>query len=230
MALLREAAPQAVSKDKLGVLFDVETMNPRITEPPFVEALTNLAAGQRGTHAQDGAPESGGTPRAPAIGVEHTDSSATAPRPPVLGHADRLVGVTTSSHNAASAFKLISWLAQPDTSAQFARLGNGTLPPRISNAASPGWYKPDTSADDRAKFADSLTAQLNGERSLLIPRIPKIDDYLAALDAAVKSSTVDKSPPDETLLKTATGWEEITNSVGRDAQRDAYRKHLGISQ
>jgi hypothetical protein len=224
MVLLREAAPQAVSKDKLGVLFDVETMKPRITEPAFIEALTKLAAEQVDTR-EKGATQIDTATRAD----DSTPRDIATPSTPVLGYTDRLIGVTTSSHNAASAFKLISWLAQPDTSAQLARLGNGTLPPRVSNAASPAWYKPDVSAEDRAKSADTLTAQLSGERSLLIPRIPGIDDYVAALDEAVKPAK-DAASAATAIQHAAERWEQITESRGRDAQLQAYRKSLGLTE
>src|SRR5688500_6989207 len=38
ISLFLEAAPKAVSNDRIGALFDPETMKPRITHPPFVDA------------------------------------------------------------------------------------------------------------------------------------------------------------------------------------------------
>ena len=43
IALLPHAAPHAITNERLGVLFDTETMKPRITEAAFVDALTKLA-------------------------------------------------------------------------------------------------------------------------------------------------------------------------------------------
>jgi hypothetical protein len=211
LALLRAAAPRAVTNDRVGVLFDVETMKPRITEQPFVDALNGLA-------------QPNGTPADQANGTRQSEQL------PILGHNDLLIGVTTSSHNAATAFKLITWLALPETSGQFAHLDGGMLPVRISNASSPAWYGADISADDRSRFAKHLSNQLNGQRFLVVPRIPGIDEYLAALDDAAKAVTVDKLPADETLHKAAQRWEQITEARGRDAQRDAYQKHLGITK
>ena len=210
--LLKQAAPHAISNERLGVLFDADTMKPRITEPAFVEALTQLAQADGQSKAND--------EPAPASGAQH---------PPVLGNGDRLIAVTTSSHNAASAFKLIEWLAKPDTSSQFARVGNRVLPARLSSASSSAWYEPSLAADKRSDLAKALTAALSGEQCLLIPRIPGIDEYMAALDDAVKAAVVDKLPPQETLHKAAERWEQITTAHGRDQQRDAYQKHLGIS-
>src|SRR4029079_13020558 len=93
VALLAAAAPQAISNERLGVLFDVDTMKPRITEPAFVEALTQLAE------------------RAHADEAKKPDSDSKQPLIPVFGFIDRLIAVTASSRNAASAFKLLEWLA-----------------------------------------------------------------------------------------------------------------------
>jgi len=40
---------------------------------------------------------------------------------------------------------------------------------------------------------------------------------------------VDKTSPATALQTAADRWEKITDSHGRDAQRRAYLKHLGIS-
>lgn len=203
ISLLSLASPNAISNERLGVLFDVETMKPRLTEPAIVEALTQLA--------------------------EKTIPPSDRPTLPILGHSDRLMGVTTFSRNAASAFSLIEWLAQPETSTQFARLDGGVLPARISLASSPAWFDPQLTASQRAELRKSLIAGLSGEKSFAIPRIPGIDEYLEALDAAVKSAVADNVPPADALQKAADKWEQITEAHGRDAQRDAYQKHLGIS-
>ena len=203
LSLLTLAAPNAISNERLGVLFDVETMKPRLTDSAIVEALEQL--------------------------VQKTALPADRPTLPILGHSDRLMGVTASSRNAASAFGLIEWLAQPETSTQFARLDSGVLPARISLASSPTWYDSKLTASQRAELSKSLIADLSGEKSLMIPRIPGIDEYLEALNDAVKSAVADKVPPAVALQKAADKWEQITEAHGRDAQRDAYRKHLGIS-
>jgi len=205
ISLLALAAPQAISNERIGVLFDAETMRPRITEPAIVDALTQLVEKHSAT------------------------ASAEMPAVPILGDNDRLVGVAASSRNAASAFDLLQWLAQADTSTQFARVGGGQLPARFSLASSPSWFAPDLSSSARSVLSKGLVEELTGERSLVIPRIPGVDEYLAALDAAVKSAVEGRLPPADALRKAAEEWEQITEARGRDSQRAAYQNHLGIS-
>ncbi len=212
IALLSAAAPHAISNARIGVLFDTETMKPRITEPEFVKALVQLAE-RNGSKVGKQAASS-------------TDELVI----PVLGYNDRLIAVTSSSHNAASAFKLLEWLAQPEMISQFAQVDGLLLPPRRSLESSAAWYDKSLSATERTQRGKLLDAALSGQRCLLIPRIPGIDEYLAALDAAVKAVVVDKTSPAAALKKAAQRWQQITDSHGREKQREAYYQHLGISE
>ena len=63
----------------------------------------------------------------------------------------------------------------------------------------------------------------------MVPRIPGVDQYMAALDVAVRSALQNSVTPSEALVEAARQWEKITDSLGRDSQREAYLKHLGIS-
>jgi hypothetical protein len=207
LAFLVEAAPGAISQNQEGVLFDTRTMKPRIAEPAFVDALKRLS--------------------------NHDNSSIALSRDgvkvPVLGYADRLVAVTAASRNAASAFKLAAWLAQADISMQIARADGGTLPVRRSLASSKAWYGPEIAAEHK-DLGKVFEAALGREKCLIVPRIPGVDDYMAALDEAVKSAAFDKVPAQQALENLTQRWEQITDARGRELQRNAYLKHLGIHE
>jgi hypothetical protein len=208
MALIVEAAYRANLEADNSLFFDPKTMKPRIAEPSFIAALERLP--RRGyesvAYSRDGAPLS------------------------VLGHSDRLVAVTSSSRNAASAFNLIAWLAQAEISLQLAQADSHTLPVRESLAASPDWYGSDMPAEKRIATAKILERRLTSGQSLLVPRIPGVDEYMAALDQAVQSVFSGDATPQDALQIAAEHWEKITDAHGRDAQRDAYLKHLGIEE
>jgi len=210
VSLLAESAAAALASGREDVLFDSETMRSRITEQAFVDALARLAASNT-----------------------NSGQSAASPKAPgpiaVIGLDDRLVAVTSTSRNAASAFSLAAWLARADTSSQFARAGSGALPVRISMASSGAWYVPELAVGERSELGNTLSAALSSQQCLLIPRVPGVDEYMAALDEAVKAAVVDKVPAQQALKTAAERWEKITDAHGRDPQRQAYLKHLGIS-
>jgi hypothetical protein len=207
IAFLVEAAPGATSQNREVALFDTQTMKPRFTEPEFVDALQRLSNRDNNS----------------------TRQSREREMIPVLGYADRLVAVTAASRNAASAFQLLAWIAQPDISSQVASAGSGTLPVRRSLVSSKSWYSPELAAAHK-DIGKVLEVALGGDRCLLVARIPGVDDYMSALDEAVKSAVVDNVPPQQALEKSARRWDEITDAHGRERQCDAYLKHLGINE
>jgi hypothetical protein len=202
IAVLIYAAPAAVTNEHEGALFDPQTMKPRINEPAFVAALDTVAN----------------------VGLEFFD------KVPVFGWNDRMVAVTSASRNGASAFKLIAWLASAEISSQLARAGTPLMPVRRSLVTSAAWYDSAKDANARSTAGGMLATALRSEKCLLIPRIPGVDEYVAALDDAVKSVSKDKMPPQQALAIAAERWEKITDSHGRDQQRRAYLKHLGIDE
>jgi hypothetical protein len=207
--LLQQVARRIVSRERLGDLFDPDTMKPTIEGPAFVDAIKRLSETKPDNNAE-----------------RQTKVSSV----PVLGFEDRLIGVTSSSRNAAIAFRLLAWLASPDVSSQLARVGDAVLPVRKSQESSAKWYDPKLGASDRAELGKTLEAALSGNECLIVPRILGVDDYMAALDQAVKNVVSDHADPAAELNKAAERWEQITEAHGRAAQRQAYQKHLGISE
>jgi ABC-type glycerol-3-phosphate transport system substrate-binding protein len=197
-------APKLVEPTRTGDLFDPETMKPRIDDP----ALAALF------HKD----------------LESSTESQAVGRVPVLGFGDRMASVTTASRNAASAFKLLAWLASADVSTQLARAGSGAQPARKSLAASATWYSSGITEGERSAAGKNLQAALEGDEALIVPRIPGVDQYMAALQAAMKRVAIDKANPEDALKEAAAKWEQFTDARGRDAQRQAYLKHLGISE
>jgi hypothetical protein len=203
-AYLVAVAPKIVIPTRTGDLFDPETMKPRIDDPALAALLQRDLESPAESHA---------------VG-----------RVPVLGFGDRMASVTTASRNAASAFKFLAWLASADVSTQLVRAGSGAQPVRKSLAASAAWYGPGITEGERSAAGKNLLAALEGNDALIVPRIPGIDQYMDALHEAVNHVAVDKANPEDALKEAAAKWEQITDAHGRDAQRRAYLKHLGISE
>jgi len=69
---------------------------------------------------------------------------------------------------------------------------------------------------------------MNGDKCLLVPRIPGVDDYCAALDRAANAALTENVPAEAALKKAAEDWEQITKRLGREKQRTAYLNHLNL--
>lgn len=202
------AAPIATSNQRLGTLFEVDTMRPRIAEAEFVDAIRRVSAVESVT----------GTESIRELEI------------PLMGFGDRLAAVTTSSPNAASAFKLLEWLATSEISSQLASVGQAAAPVRRSLESSSLWYASRRNPSERKQAGERLSKLLSGPSCFIIPRIPGIDEYLAALNTAVVDVAAGREEPKAALESTARQWERITERLGRDQQREAYLKHLNLSQ
>ena len=63
---------------------------------------------------------------------------------------------------------------------------------------------------------------------MAVPRIPGRDRYLATLDEAVRKAVRGEKSTGEALAEAAQQWNTITTELGKDAQKKAYRRCLGV--
>ena len=151
-----------------------------------------------------------------------------------LGYGDRLVGcdrVVAQRGQRVQAARVAG--VRPTSSSQ---LGRSRRAARCRSVVRwrrrrAGTTRSARPPSERVARGKRLEAALSGEQCLLVPRIPGVDEYLAALDEAVEDAVRRQSVAAATRCKQAAEqWEQITDAHGRDAQRQAYLKHLGISE
>ncbi|WP_145288111.1 hypothetical protein [Pirellulimonas nuda] len=247
-ALLVRAACYASHPSREAMLFDPDSMAPRLTEQPFVRALEELAsvAGQKKDPAAgasrvawpDRTSKPGGIGREgevsllPGAGAVYNaisdawEATESPRRVTLLASSGRLAGVTAASRNAASAFRLVEWLAGRENARQLATASPGVAASRTSlRRLSDPWLGPD--GPSGSAFSSELNDALAQPGYVTTPRIIGVDRYLEALAAAVRSAARDGAPPAQALQDAAAAWEALTEEAGRDLQRRAYRADLG---
>lgn len=257
--LLARAVCYAHHPARQAVLFDPATMTPRLEEPAFVRAMTDVhRAAQGGQKAATSdwilwplrpadessenfsvgleddltvSPLPGAKRIYSPVSKSWEDVSGSPQQVTLLATSGRLVGVTTSSRNATSAFHLAEWLAGKENTRRLSQASPGVANPRMSLALAPDdWTagRKRNGAGDGRQFAKALSLSLQSRRAVVVPRIPGIDDYLAALGRAVREVQSGAADPAEALAECAQAWEKLTEEQGRDRQRQAYRRSLGL--
>ncbi len=242
--LIVRAASCVEPRYRAELLFDPETLAPRLTALPMVRALEEIVA--RSGHADDADAKARITwPTANNLNGDKPWQFAALPRASsvfdssrqqwqtqeneellaVLGFAGRSASVTTSSRNATSAFKLLAWLASGETAIELSSRSQATVWFRHSQASRADRWLPDRGGEETAEL---LTRLLSSDNYFLLPRLPEIDRYLAALDEAVGQAIRGELPPAEALESAGDQWEKLTESLGRNQQLLAYRRHLGL--
>ena len=244
--LIVRAASCVDRQHRAELLFDPQSMTPRLTSPPVVRALERMVARLNRT-AGAGVParftwplaeELEGEPPWQFAALPHAASvfdsirgrwqPQTGDRPlTVLGFAGRSVSVTRVSRNASSAFKLLAWLTTGNTATQLSSRSQATVWFRNSQKRQAGRWLADRSSDE---LAELVNQQLASDSFYLLPRIPGIDRYLKSLNEAVARAVRSEMRPGEALQFAADQWQTLTKSLGWAEQRQAYRRHLGIAE
>ncbi|WP_334944828.1 hypothetical protein [Nostoc sp.] len=130
-----------------------------------------------------------------------------------------------------AAFAFLSFLSQSAQSNVDVTIGGtGLSPYRISQFNNQeAWIKAGMTSEDASKYLGGISVSLNNPNMVLDLRIPQNHRYqIEVLGSAITDFLTDKITREEAIQRIEQGWEQITNEVGRESQRAAYRASLGL--
>ncbi len=146
-----------------------------------------------------------------------------------LGVAGRVGMVTKQSPWPEPALQLLLWLTNQKWGSQVCSQSPATTLFRESSVGGvSAWVEapmPDEAAQDYGEAIASALGRRQCMSALAIPGRPR---YLAALDAAVRAAVTKEKTPEEALQQAAQDWRKITEELGVDKQKAAYRASLGL--
>ncbi len=147
----------------------------------------------------------------------------------LLSVSGRLGAVARSSAVGEAAIQLLLWLSGEQWSREVSRQSSAVTLYRESHVLNPAeWVEPTVPADAAVQYAEVAQLALTREQRLFAFRLPGHGEYLAALDEAALKALRGEQTAESALSAAATRWEEITERLGREAQRDAYARSLGL--
>jgi multiple sugar transport system substrate-binding protein len=148
---------------------------------------------------------------------------------PLLALSGRLGVVNKKSVHADAAFQLLLWLSDDTMSPQVSAASSATTLFRQSHLKSPGrWVEKPVPAPAAAQYGDATEAAFRHEQWLGALRLPGRAEYLAALDEAVAAAVRGEKTALDALLDADAKWRKITERLGVERQRAAYRHGLGL--
>jgi multiple sugar transport system substrate-binding protein len=127
------------------------------------------------------------------------------------------LGVSPDSQNKDAAYLFIQWMNSPETSMKRVMLPYALRDPfREEHYSSPEYRALWSNAGD---YLDTLeAAAMKGQYEL---GVPGAREYMDALDKAITAAYAGTDPK-AALDEAANKWNEITDRLGRDAQKEAY--------
>ncbi|MDZ7961332.1 MAG: extracellular solute-binding protein [Aulosira sp. DedQUE10] len=158
-------------------------------------------------------------------GVNHAPSTAFVGWSGVV-HAKAAPKVKDAS------YAFISYMSQPAQANVDVTIGaTGANPYRSSQFQTTDiWVKAGMSPDAANNYLSAIGVSLNSPNMVLDLRIPHNQQYqLEVLDAVLGDFLAGKLTTQEAMGQIEQRWEQITNKVGRESQRTAYRASLGLT-
>jgi multiple sugar transport system substrate-binding protein len=77
-------------------------------------------------------------------------------------------------------------------------------------------------------YAEIVRESQTRHTYMFCPRIPGWQQYLAFLDQAVQEARSGSKTAEEALAGVVAQWEAITDALGRESQKSAYTRSLGL--
>jgi ABC-type glycerol-3-phosphate transport system substrate-binding protein len=151
------------------------------------------------------------------------------PHVPLLGIAGRLGSSARGTPSADAAFELLVWLSGDEWSAQVSTASSATTLFRHSQLEQPQrWVEAGMSQAAAKQYSDVAAVSFSRPGWLFAPRLPGHEEYMAALDDAVRRAVAGSVSPAAALTEAAARWQNITGRLGRSDQQKAYCRSLGL--
>jgi multiple sugar transport system substrate-binding protein len=132
-----------------------------------------------------------------------------------------------------AAYAFLSYMSQPAQSNEDVTLGKtGFNPYRTSQFTNTAPWKKVGMSDVMAKnYLGALQDSLKNPNMVLDMRVPQTQQYQQViLDTAIAQFLAGEITRDQAMKQITDGWEEITNTAGRDKQIAAYKASLGVTR
>jgi len=150
------------------------------------------------------------------------------PQVPLLGVEGRVGVVLASWARVHDAFQFLFWASCEQAGEVAARSPACTLYRSDQMTTPTIWVEEPVGSGAGIEYGLLVRRILEKPVGLVALPVPGREQYLAALDDAVAAAVRGDLPPDQALRQAAAKWEEITDKLGRQRQRAAYRHSLGL--
>jgi multiple sugar transport system substrate-binding protein len=132
-----------------------------------------------------------------------------------------------------AAYDFLSYMSQPEQANVDVTIGKtGFNPYRTSQFENLDlWLKAGMSKDAAENYLGAIKDSLNSPNMVLDLRVPQNQRYeQIVLDTTVARLLAGEINVDQAAEEIETGWNEITEELGQDAQLKAYQATLGVSK
>ncbi|MBM4091449.1 MAG: extracellular solute-binding protein [Planctomycetes bacterium] len=151
------------------------------------------------------------------------------PRVPLLSVAGRLGSVAKNARRPREAAEFLARIAGKSWSTLIAPQSRATTLFRQSQLRNPElWTDQGLTPEAARQYVEVVEATQSRPTHMPSLRIPGWQRYLKALDVAVHAARSGDRTAADALAEAVATWQKITEELGREAQRTAYTRSLGL--
>ena len=104
----------------------------------------------------------------------------------------------------------------------------GVNPYRISHFDPAFWEEQGWDKDVAKAYVDTLSGMEDNPNRVFDLRVPGVNQYMSALANGVAAALAGQESPQRALDGVAAEWARITDQIGRDKVRSAYRNVVAL--
>ncbi|MCA9216668.1 MAG: extracellular solute-binding protein [Planctomycetales bacterium] len=158
-----------------------------------------------------------------------TRSEEESSHVPLVGISGRCVSVCRRTVDIDRAYDFVVWATEAETGSAIARHSHETTVARFAQMEQNTGSLPAAFETTEKSIMRAISDSQAAELALSVPRIPQHDKYMAILDNAIRESVTSDASATAILQSVNNGWEQLTESIGRQQQITAYAESLGIN-
>lgn len=151
---------------------------------------------------------------------------------PLLNFGGWVGAITQTSANVEAAYDFLKFMNSPEISFQDVVVGDsGFNVYRYSHVRDlTPWIESGIPEQDAKEYLAAVRADLENPNVLIDLRIPGKPEYVdTVLDLHVSMAIVGEEEPETALQTIYDEWQKITDRLGRESQKEFYRKMMGMA-
>ncbi|MDQ2693781.1 MAG: extracellular solute-binding protein, partial [Pseudomonadota bacterium] len=150
-------------------------------------------------------------------------------RSPFMAYGGWQAAVPANSDSIEAAWNFIEWMSSPEVSGQaVVTPQSGINPYRLSHFENLKRWLDIFTPEEAELYLKAQLDSLNAPNVALDMRIPGYFAYTQALEEHLARALNFEASPQEALDNVAKAWNELTDQLGRDKQKAAYRASMGL--
>lgn len=148
---------------------------------------------------------------------------------PLIAVSGKLGSVARNARRPREAAEILALLTGRDWSELLSPASRQTTLFRDSHVLNPSlWTDSALPPETSEAYAELVASTQSRPLYVFAPRLPGWQRYLDALDEAVTAAVKGEVSPADALASTAQQWAAITAELGKESQRKAYTRSLGL--